>query len=78
MDEKTDRIPKEKPPKGDGKGQCSCTADPFVSLPAELRPKSTMAKAGLRYVTCPNCGMKFWTNRLTDLCIKCEVKVERR
>lgn len=29
---------------------------------------------GLRKVTCPGCGLVFWTNRNTDLCIECEKK----
>jgi hypothetical protein len=29
---------------------------------------------GLRKVKCPACGLEYWTNRKTDLCIECEKK----
>jgi len=25
-------------------------------------------------VTCPGCGLVYWTNRATDLCVECEKK----
>lgn len=51
--------------------ECSCIADPFASLPPELRPRPK--KGGLREVKCPVCGKVYWTNRKTDLCISCEI-----
>lgn len=57
-----------------GKGSpppCSCVSDPFASLPSELRPKPHTKKGGLRQVICPGCGRDYWTNRKTDICIKC-------
>lgn len=51
---------------------CSCVQDPFASLPPELRPTPELKKGGLRKVTCSVCGLEYWTNRNTDLCIKCE------
>jgi len=53
---------------------CSCTADPFTSLPVELQPKQKTWKSNLRKATCPGCGLTFWTNRQTELCIECENK----
>jgi hypothetical protein len=53
---------------------CSCTQDPFSELPAELRPRQRSWKEGLRKVTCPGCGMNYWTSRKTDLCPNCEKK----
>jgi hypothetical protein len=53
-------------------GACSCVSDPFSSLPPELRPQPKPKKSGLRQVTCPGCGLNYWTNRPTDVCIACE------
>lgn len=53
---------------------CTCGQDPFSSLPPELRPKRPNTLKGLRKVTCPGCGLTYWTNRSTDLCINCEKK----
>ncbi len=53
---------------------CTCTQDPFAALPPELRPRSAPKKNGLRKVTCPGCGLVYWTNRKTDLCPTCEKK----
>lgn len=53
---------------------CTCVTDPFSGLPPELRPRSRNSMSGLRKVTCPGCGLVFWTNRKTDLCIDCEKK----
>ena len=52
-------------------GGCSC-GDPFASLPAELRPQPPAKDNGLRQVTCPKCGLVYWTNRETDVCVHCE------
>jgi len=43
-------------------------------LPPELRPKPVQKIGGLRKVTCPGCGLVYWTNRPTDLCVNCEKK----
>lgn len=53
---------------------CTCVQDPFAALPPELRPKAEPKKGGLRKTTCPGCGLTYWTNRATDLCIDCEKK----
>lgn len=54
---------------------CSCVQDPFAELPVELRPRPISGeKTGLRKVTCPACGLTYWTNRKTDLCVDCEKK----
>jgi hypothetical protein len=37
--------------------------DGFAALPPELR---------LRQAICPGCGLAYWTNRSTDLCMECE------
>ena len=54
---------------------CRCVTDPFAELPPEARrlpARPTMGK--LRQVTCPGCGLSYWTNRSTDVCIDCEKK----
>ncbi len=50
---------------------CSCVADPFGTVPVELRPEPHK-KGSLRQVHCPGCGKEYWTNRETDLCLDCE------
>ncbi len=52
-------------------GLCTCMSDGFADLPPELRPR-TDKKGSLREVTCPRCGLVYWTNRATDLCMECE------
>jgi len=52
-------------------GPCSCVADPFSAVPAELRPEPHK-KGSLRQVQCPGCGKEYWTNRQGDLCLDCE------
>jgi hypothetical protein len=47
--------------------------DGFAALPPELRPRP-QKKSSLRQVTCPGCGLVYWTNRSTDVCMKCETK----
>jgi len=54
-------------------GGCSCTSDPFASLPPEMRPRKDVM-SGLRKVVCPICGLNYWTNRSTDVCSECERK----
>ena len=53
---------------------CSCIQDPFAALPPELRPPLKPTMGGLHKVTCPGCGLSYWTNRATDLCVDCEKK----
>jgi hypothetical protein len=45
--------------------------DGFAALPPELRPQPKK-KSSLRKVTCPGCGLAYWTNRAGDLCMECE------
>lgn len=53
---------------------CSCIQDLFVDLPPDLRPKPVQRMRGLSKVTCPGCGLVYWTNRKTDVCPGCERK----
>ncbi len=53
---------------------CDCSLDPFAELPPELRPKPASPMSGFRKVTCPGCGLVFWSNRSTDCCLACETK----
>jgi hypothetical protein len=53
---------------------CSCISDPFADLPPEMRPQTRPTMGKLRQVTCPGCGLKYWTNRSTDLCKDCQKK----
>jgi small redox-active disulfide protein 2 len=55
------------------KARCACQRDPFADLPPELRPHEDTL-GGLHQVTCPACGLEYWTNRSTDVCIDCERK----
>ncbi len=50
---------------------CTCIADPLASLPPELLPTQKNWKSNFRKVTCPGCGLVYWTNRQTDLCSDC-------
>ena len=48
-----------------------------VPVLSVLDPKALSAVADLgklRQLTCPGCGLKYWTNRLTDLCTDCQKK----
>lgn len=74
MDKHKDKSNKPEPQTPDQLPTCSCVRDPFIDLPPELRPRSTNKMGPLRKVTCPGCGMVYWTNRKTDLCIDCEKK----
>lgn len=56
---------------------CTCIQDPFAALPPDLRPTRQRKKSLLRKVTCPGCGLVYWTNRPTDLCVDCEKKAQR-
>jgi hypothetical protein len=55
-----------------GLSGCDCPTDPFAALPPELRPVAKPAMGKLRQVICPGCGLKYWTNRSTDLCVDCQ------
>ena len=55
-------------------GGCACNRGPFTDLPPELRPPKQTKRSGLREVTCPGCGLHYWTNRPGDVCIECEKK----
>ncbi len=57
-------------------GGCCC-GDPYASLPADLRPMPGAKKDGLGQVTCPGCGLIYWTNRKTGVCVTCK-KAGRR
>lgn len=60
--------------KNEKKIRCSCQGgDSFAEVPPELRPKSRK-RSDLRKVTCPGCGLVYWTNRDTDICFDCEKK----
>jgi len=57
---------------------CTCqTGDRFAAVPPELRPPPKK-RSDLRKVTCPGCGLVFWSNRRTDLCMGCEHKGLKR
>ncbi len=58
----------------DSSPHCTCVQDPLADLPPELRPKPIQKMSDLRKVTCPGCGLVYWTNHKTDLCVECEKK----
>jgi hypothetical protein len=47
--------------------------DGFAAVPPEMRPRP-QKKSSLRKVTCPGCGLDYWTNRAGDVCMECEKK----
>jgi len=53
---------------------CICITDPFAELPPETRPRLNPRMGCLRKVACPVCGLKYWTNRSTNLCSDCRKK----
>ncbi len=53
---------------------CNCVKDPYAELPPELRPKNRTLKSDFREVTCPGCGLEYWTNCEGDLCLDCKKK----
>ena len=53
---------------------CNWVTDPFTELPPEARPPAKGRMGKLRRVTCPGCGLDYWTNRPTDLCKDCQKK----
>lgn len=61
-------------PEAEEKAGGCCCGDPFAGLPAELRPRPAAKPDGLRRVNCPKCGLVYWTNRKTELCMGCEPK----
>ena len=65
----TDKEPKKTTP-----ADCACVRDPFADLPPELQPRSKPRMGNLRQVNCPGCGLNYWTNRSTDLCVECKKK----
>jgi sulfur carrier protein ThiS len=69
--ESAEKQSEDKPP------LCSCNQDPFAALPPELRPRPKNLMGGLHKVTCPGCGLVYWTNRTIDLCVDCEKKGAR-
>jgi hypothetical protein len=70
--EKAKEDPSSGPPPPEPLGSCSCRPDPFAGLPPEVRPKAEVMKSDLRQVTCPACGLEYWTNRATDICLDCD------
>lgn len=75
-DQSTQPTESQEPPKS--VPTCTCFQDPFADLPAELRPKPAEKPGGLRKVTCPDCGLEYWTNRKMEVCIECGKKAARR
>ena len=51
---------------------CTCVQDPFADLPPKVPRAKKPRPSSLRQVTCPGCGLVYWTNRETDVCIACE------
>ncbi|MEW6716738.1 MAG: hypothetical protein AB1345_04445 [Chloroflexota bacterium] len=66
-------MDEKKPDAAASKPACTCMKDPLTDLPSDS-PKPTQKTGGLRKVTCPGCGLDYWTNRKTDLCLACEKK----
>jgi hypothetical protein len=65
---------KPTPPKDAPSQPCSCVQNPFADLPPDLQPKKKSWKTGFREVTCPGCGLEYWTNMEGDLCMDCQKK----
>ncbi|MCJ7584602.1 MAG: hypothetical protein MUO30_07515 [Anaerolineales bacterium] len=77
MDKQKDKPDTPETPASGKLPMCTCVKDPFLDLPPELRPSAKSTLSALRKVTCPGCGLVYWTNRKTDLCIDCEKKGAR-
>ena len=43
-------------------------------LPPAMRSETVHRMDELWRVTCPGCGLAYWTNRKSDLCTDCEKK----
>ena len=71
MSKKQQPSPEDMVSRKGSSASCSCVSDPFASLPSELRPRPQPKKGGLRQLSCPGCGQNYWTNRETNVCIKC-------
>ncbi len=63
--------------KKSGTPTCSCMQDPFAALPPDLQPQKKSWKTGFRQVTCPGCGLEYWTNCEGDFCTDCTQKKGR-
>ena len=74
MEEPKDERDTSETPAPASPPRCSCVTDPFSDLPPELRPHARKTEGDLRKVTCPGCGLVYWTNRKMDLCIECGKK----
>ena len=74
MDEPKDKPDASETPAPGKPPLCTCVKDLFSDLPPDLRPPAKNTMSDLRKVTCPDCGLIYWTNRKTDLCIDCEKK----
>jgi hypothetical protein len=65
-----DKLPRDEQAEP-GTGGGPCCVDPFAELPPEQRPAPERKNTGLRKTTCPECGLVYWTNRPTEVCIHC-------
>jgi hypothetical protein len=74
MDEPKDKPDTLETPAPGKSPLCTCVKDPFSDLPPDLRPRVKRTLDDLCKITCPGCGLVYWTNRKTDLCIECEKK----
>lgn len=72
--DKTNNSDPIKPDEPAKQSYCPICHDPFSDLPPELRPHSENNMGDLRRITCPGCGLVYWTNRKTNLCVECEKK----
>lgn len=50
---------------------CSCSANPFSSLPPDQQPKNKSWKSAFKKVTCRGCERDFWTNSEYIYCHEC-------
>lgn len=62
------------PQKEQENSSCDCVQNPFDSLPPEIRPTNRSWKSKFRQVICPGCGLSYWTNISSDLCLVCKKK----
>jgi uncharacterized protein with PIN domain len=74
MVEEKDKSKGSETPEPDKQSYCPVCHDPFSDLPPELRPHPENNMGDLRRITCPGCGLVYWTNRKTNLCTECEKK----
>jgi hypothetical protein len=62
----------EKTPLENQESRSCCSQNPYDALPPTLQPKNKTWKTRFLQVTCPDCGLDYWTDREIDHCNECQ------